>query len=339
MVTNGPAVIALGASAGGVEALTALVAHLPSDFPHAVVVALHMPAHGNSALPSILDRSGLLPAVTAETGTTLKPGVIYAAQPDRHLLVENGTIHLSEGPTESGHRPSINTLFRSVALHSGSRGVAVLLSGVGDDGVDGLAAIAERGGVTIAQDPDDALYSTLPCHAIETIGVDHVLPVAKIGPFVAALDLPKEVETEDVRRGMEPAGASVPGLLEFEEDIARSNRFETHPTADDLGPPSGYVCPDCGGALLAIDDKNNYRCRIGHAWSGPALLDAQSEQVDQALSIALRSLHERANLATALAKRTKPGALQDKYRRNADEAREAADTLSAALSKQPFTGQ
>jgi two-component system, chemotaxis family, protein-glutamate methylesterase/glutaminase len=348
--SNSPAVIAIGASAGGVEALTAFAAHLPREFPHAILVALHMPADGNSALASILGRSGLLPAVTAETGSRLQPGVIYVARPDRHLLIEDGTIHLSDGPTESGHRPSINALFRSVALHSGSRGVGVLMSGVGDDGVDGLAAIAERDGVTIAQHPDDAVYPTLPCHAIDTMDVGHILPVAKIGPFLAGLDFPEPLEISTGPPGVEPAGTTqiVPGVepagttrfgpsrIEVEEEIAKSSQFERYPTADDLGPPSGYVCPDCGGALLAIDDKNNYRCHIGHAWSGAALLEAQSAQVDHALSVALRSLHERINLATSLAKRTKPGALQDKYRRNADEAREAADTLSSALSKQPF---
>ncbi|SNT01083.1 chemotaxis protein CheB [Rhodococcoides kyotonense] len=317
-----PSVVAVGASAGGVEALTAFVAHLPRDFPHAVLVTLHMPAHGTSALAHILDRSGLLTAVTAESGMHLQPGVIYAARPDRHLLVHDGTILLSDGPTESGHRPSINALFRSVALHSGPRGIGVLLSGVGDDGVEGLAAIAERGGVTVAQHPDDAVYPTLPCNAIDAITVDHVLPVGQIGPKLATLVIP-------------PVDVAPPqnDRLKFEDEIARSSRYERGPTGDNLGSPSGYVCPDCGGALIAVDDNNNYRCHIGHGWTGAALLDAQDDRIEQALSIALRSLHERIHLATSLAVRAKAGALQDKYRKSAHEARTAADTLSAALKR------
>ncbi|WP_072806218.1 chemotaxis protein CheB [Rhodococcoides yunnanense] len=324
--SSSPLIVAVGASAGGVEALTALVAHLPENFPHVMLVALHMPENGTSALAQILDRSGLLPAVTAESGAALRPGVIHVARPGRHLLVDGGEALLSDGPTENGHRPSINALFRSVAVSAETRAVGVLLSGVGDDGVDGLAAIQARGGIAIAQHPNDAVYPTLPGHAIEEVGVDHVLPAARIGPMLMRMD----------QRPRPPSTSLDRERLEFENFIASSSRFERHPTADHLGTPSGYVCPDCGGALIAIDEKHNFRCHIGHAWTGHALLEAQSSKIDGALAVALRSLHERIHLANSLAVKSRPGPLQDRYNLHAKEALQAATVLSAALTQHPF---
>jgi two-component system, chemotaxis family, protein-glutamate methylesterase/glutaminase len=110
--------VVVGASAGGVEALRLLVSALPKDLPAAVVVVLHMPAGGSSALPAILTRSGALPAHTAEDGAELRNARIYVARPDHHVLVQDGVLRLSRGPTENGHRPAVNTLFRSAALAS-----------------------------------------------------------------------------------------------------------------------------------------------------------------------------------------------------------------------------
>lgn len=152
-------VVAVGGSAGGVEALTHFAAGLPTDLPYAVLVALHMPAGAPSVLARILDRNGPLPAAQAVDGAPLMSGTIQVAVPNRHLLVDGNRIALSEGPTENGHRPAINALFRSTALAYGQRAVGVLLSGVLDDGTLGCAAIQSRGGTTIAQSPGDALFS------------------------------------------------------------------------------------------------------------------------------------------------------------------------------------
>lgn len=114
-------VVAVGASAGGVEALREMAAGLPADLPYAVVVALHMPAGGASVLARIIDRSGPLPAVAARDGQPLTNARIYVSVPDRHVLVDDHKVVLSEGPKENGNRPAINALFRSVALTPGRR--------------------------------------------------------------------------------------------------------------------------------------------------------------------------------------------------------------------------
>lgn len=145
-------VVAIGASAGGVEALSQVAAGLSADSSYAYVVVLHMPEGAPSVLARIVDRHGPLPAVTAEHGAELKPGHVYVGKPNYHLLVAEDHVVLSQGPTENGHRPAINALFRSVALAFGPRAIGVLLSGVLDDGVLGLGAIRSRGGITIGTD-------------------------------------------------------------------------------------------------------------------------------------------------------------------------------------------
>lgn len=112
-------VVAIGASAGGVEALSNLAAGLSPDLPYAYLMVLHVPAGAPSVLARIVDRSGPLPTAAAQDGAPLEPGRIYVGVPDRHLLVADHRVVLSQGPTENGHRPAINALFRSVAVTFG----------------------------------------------------------------------------------------------------------------------------------------------------------------------------------------------------------------------------
>src|SRR5262249_14322011 len=108
--------VVVGASAGGVEALRRLIARLPSDFGARVFVVLHLPANAHSALPQILGRAGTLPVHHAIDGEEPTRGVIYVAPPDAHLLLHPHQMSLLHGPTENGHRPAIDPLFRSAAV-------------------------------------------------------------------------------------------------------------------------------------------------------------------------------------------------------------------------------
>ena len=284
-------IVVVGASAGGVDALIDLAASLPADLPAAVFVVLHLPATGTSALPEILRRHGPLPAAHVKDGEPILPGRVYVAPPDHHVLLRSGHVHLSRGPRENGHRPAIDPLFRSAAREYATRVIGLVLSGALDDGTAGLLAIKSRGGTTVVQDPADALYPGMPGNALAHVQVDHVAAAPSIGKLLARL----------IANLDEPPGAPAPSdtPVEVETEGLAVEAFEgNHP-----GRPSGFSCPDCDGVLWQIQDGGleRYRCRLGHAWSPESLLTQQSEALEAALWVALRSLEERAALARRLA--------------------------------------
>jgi two-component system chemotaxis response regulator CheB len=286
--------VAIAASAGGVEALRTLAAGLPVDFPAAVAVVLHVPSNGGSALPAILDRVGPLPAAHATHGEPIRPGRIVVAPPDFHLVVHDGHFALSRGPRENGHRPAGDVLFRTAARARGPRVVGVVLSGALDDGTAGLAAIRDRAGATVVQDPADAMYPAMPASALAHVPVDHVAPVKEMPSLLTEL-----VTMEVQAMAPDPAGLLLKeaAVADFQDDRANG---EPPP-----GQPAGFACPDCSGVLYEIRDGElaRYRCRVGHAWSAEGLLAQQGLALEGALWMALRSLEEKAQLSRQLGER------------------------------------
>ena len=179
-------IVVVGASAGGVEALRAIVSELPRELPAAVFVVLHVPAIATSVLPAILGRAGDLPAAHAEDGAEIERGRIYVAPPDHHLLIQPGFMRVNRGPKENGYRPAIDPTFRTAAATYGSRVIGVVLSGVLDDGSAGLAAVKSHGGRALVQDPTDALYPMMPESAIQAAEPDLVLPRAELAAAIVS---------------------------------------------------------------------------------------------------------------------------------------------------------
>jgi two-component system, chemotaxis family, protein-glutamate methylesterase/glutaminase len=284
----------VGASAGGVEAISRVVSDLPRDLQASVLVVLHI-SRGRSYLPEILSRAGRLRAAHPEDGEALEYGRVYVAPPDHHLIVESGRARVAHSASENGVRPAVDPLFRSAARVYGGRVIAVVLTGTLDDGTAGIIAVREGGGVTIAQDPDEAFAPGMPRHAIASKCVDHVLPLRDIGLLIGAL-----VEEEAPARM--PA-ADHPHLRPMEPDLG------VMPLAiragDRPGTPTIYTCPECHGSLWEADEDGllRFRCRVGHIYSPESMIAAQTDEVDRALWVALRTLEERAALAHRLAER------------------------------------
>jgi two-component system chemotaxis response regulator CheB len=317
-------VVVVGASAGGVEALADLTASLPGDLPAPLFVVLHLPATGTSALPEILRRQGPLPAAHVKDGEPIQPGRIYVAPPDRHVLLRAGHVHLSRGPRENGHRPAIDPLFRSAAREYASKVIGVVLSGALDDGTAGLVAVKSRGGVAVVQDPSDALYPAMPGNALEHVQVDHVVAAASMGKLLARLlaDL------------AEPLPGPVPGGMQVEVEMEGFSPEASE--GDHPGRPSGFSCPDCNGVLWQLREGGleRYRCRVGHAWSPEGLLIQQSEALEAALWVALRSLEERGSLARRLAepaRRRGHSITASRFEEQAAEAEQAARLVRELL--------
>ena len=181
-------IVALAASAGGLRALTDVLAALPADFPAALVVVQHLDPRHRSLMAEILGRRTSLPVKEAREGDRLQHGRAYIAPPNRHLLVNpDGTLSLSQ--TELVHfvRPSADLLFESTAASYRERAIAVVLSGSGKDGAMGVRAIKKMGGTVIVQDEKTSEFFGMPEAAQQTGAVDFILPLHEIAPALQTL--------------------------------------------------------------------------------------------------------------------------------------------------------
>jgi len=178
-------VVALGASAGGLGAAAEVLGALPGDVPAAFVVVLHLMAEHPSFLAEILGRRTSLPVTQAVNGDRLEPGKVYVAPPDAHLIVEpDGHLLLETGPPVHFLRPSIDRLLASLAESYHGRALAVVLSGTGKDGADGVRLIKAAGGTVFAQSSETSEHSGMPDAAIATGVVDRVLPLGEIAAAI-----------------------------------------------------------------------------------------------------------------------------------------------------------
>jgi two-component system, chemotaxis family, protein-glutamate methylesterase/glutaminase len=287
-------IIVIGASAGGVEAISRVIADLPRDVRAAILVVLHI-SRGRSLLPEILTRAGRLPAAHPTDGEPLQYGRVYVAPPDHHMVVDRGTVRVVHTASENGVRPAVDPLFRSAARTYRSRVLAVILTGTLDDGTAGMLAVKQGGGVTIAQDPNEAFSPGMPRSAVNAGAIDHVLPLRDIPVLLAAL-------VEEDASAVEPMEDDA-YLTPLEPDMGQM------PLAikanDRPGYPSVFTCPECHGTLWEVDEGGvlRFRCRVGHIYSTDSMLAAQTDEVDRALWVALRTLEERAALSHKLAER------------------------------------
>lgn len=288
-------IVVIGASAGGIQALLAIVAELPAHYPGAIFVVVHTPPSRPSLLPTILERAGPLPAAHARHGEPIVGGRIYIAPPDHHLLVRSGYVEVTRGPRENHSRPAVDPLFRSAARAYGARVVGVVLSGALGDGSSGLMAIKVRGGYAIVQDPDEALVEGMPRSALQLVQTDQICRAAEIAPLVVRLA--EEPVTQEGASAMNDASGQA--NVTIQQDIAEQARNQRD---NEL---TLFTCPDCGGSLWQIDEGPflRFQCHVGHAWGSDALMNLKTEELEAALWTCVRLLTEKATLSRQLATR------------------------------------
>ncbi|MFA9370589.1 MAG: chemotaxis protein CheB [Labilibaculum antarcticum] len=173
--------IVIGTSFGGLEALKAIITHLPKDFSLAVLIVLHIGDHNNDSFVNYLNKKSKIPVKEAEEKEDIKAGTVYFAPPNYHLLVENdSTIALSADPKIHHSRPSIDVLFESAAWHYKNQLIGILLTGLNHDGAQGMKEIQKYGGITIVENPETAIATIMPASAIEIMQPDYILNLDQI---------------------------------------------------------------------------------------------------------------------------------------------------------------
>jgi two-component system chemotaxis response regulator CheB len=182
--------VAIGASTGGTEALTEILTAMPKDSP-GIVVVQHMPEVFTAAFAERLNQLSQIEVKEAEHGDLVSPGRALIAPGNRHMSVtgrgERVFVAIADGPLISRHRPSVDVLFRSVAQAAGANGLGIILTGMGNDGAQGLLAMKESGAETVAQDEASCVVFGMPKEAIACGAVDLVLPLSQIPAKISSV--------------------------------------------------------------------------------------------------------------------------------------------------------
>ncbi|MDX5423068.1 MAG: chemotaxis protein CheB [Hymenobacteraceae bacterium] len=293
MAETNKKIIVIGASAGGMQALTRLLAKLPESLEASVFIVLHLSSDSSSAfLAKRLGQFTTLSCKVVEHLKPIEPGTVYMAQADMQLLLKENVMLVTRGPRENQFRPSIDTLFRSAAAYHGANTTGVILTGFMTDGVVGMEHIKRSGGITVVQSPADAEFPVLPQNVLQKVEVDHVVTLDEMGELLADL----------VKRGSSSARA-VPSDIWQEAQIAErimtNSNMSSIEDLENAGQRTQYTCPECGGSLWEISQPGTmkrYRCHSGHAFNQSSLLHSMNDALEETLWVALRNLEERRNI-------------------------------------------
>jgi two-component system, chemotaxis family, protein-glutamate methylesterase/glutaminase len=289
-------IIVIGASAGGLQAVTELMAQVTEEMDAAIFVVLHLNKPGmGEAIIERINRNTICVCKLAEDGEKIKSNHLYLAEPDKHLILKKGKMLLGKGAVENRYRPSIDVLFRSAAVAYNSRVIGVILSGLLEDGTSGMKVIKDCGGISIVQNPLEAEYPDMPKSVMMHVKVDYCTTLQNIA-FIL------QEKTKNGVEGEHPVPDHIKKEAEIAETVAQGI-----PNVEQLGEKSAYSCSECGGALWEIKEEGltRFRCHTGHAFTANDLLDAKKKEVESTFWVTLRILEERRNLLLKIAEEEK----------------------------------
>ncbi len=287
-------IIVIGASAGGIPAVKNVISGLSLGIDAAVLVVLHLSRNSNAAnIAAILQKHTSLLCRVASDNIIVEPGHLYLAPQDHHLMVKEDLLKINKGAFENKYRPSIDVLFRSVAVNYGNRAIAVILTGMLEDGTSGMWAIKSCGGICIVQDPEEAEFSDMPRSVINKIEVDYKASLKEISVII-----------QNVMDNALPARKPVSQELLIEATITEQMMSDIDQLKK-IAEHSDFVCPECGGGLWKIknDPTHRYRCHTGHVYTEKLLSDLQDEKIEESIWVSIRMLEEKSNLLLLMAKR------------------------------------
>jgi two-component system chemotaxis response regulator CheB len=290
MVTNKAEVrniITVGASAGGLEAVTRLVKTFRSDMDAAVFIVIHLSTFSKAeAILKIIEKHTALKCLVPQDQQQIETRTIYLAPTDHHMVLEKGLIRITRGATENHYRPSIDVLFRSAATSYSGCTTGIILTGLLDDGTSGMNAIKRCGGRCIIQSPEEAAFPDMPNSVQKNIQVDYSVPITDIGAILS--DLYSRSSCQQYQ---------IPADIQLEADIARRVTSNMEDIAK-LGEFTPLTCPDCGGVLVKIESESlpRYRCYTGHTFTEKFLEWEQLKRIEESLWVSIRMMEERKNL-------------------------------------------
>jgi two-component system chemotaxis response regulator CheB len=290
--------IVIGASAGGIKAITKIIEGLSQSINAAIMVVLHVSRKSNIGnISEIFQRSTNLECVVATNNLIIEKGKIYLASPEHHLLVNGPVMLVNQGPEENKYRPSIDVLFRSAAVHYGNQAIGVVITGMLEDGTSGMYAIKTCGGLCIVQDPSEAEYADMPRNVMRKIEVDYMAPLDEI-PIII----------QNIVNNPLPPKIAIPDELKVEADLTEKLMSDINKIKK-IADRSDFVCPDCGGGLWAIknDPTHRYRCHTGHVYTEKLLQDLQDLKIEETIWVSIRMLEEKRSMLRMLISRKTEG--------------------------------
>lgn len=280
-------IVTIGASAGGIAAVSQLVSTFNNDLDAAVFIVIHLSRNSMvDVVLSTIQKSTGMKCVIPSDQQRIENRTIYLAPADYHMLVEKDVISIVRGAYENHWRPAIDVLFRSAAANYDSCVTGIILTGLLDDGTSGMYAIKRSGGLCMVQDRGEAEFPDMPNNVLQNMEVDYEVSIGDMGYILSDLFSRKECDV-----------SHVPADVKLEAEIARrmSSNMED---LKELGDKTMMTCPDCGGVLAKVqhDVIPRYRCYTGHTFTEKALENEQIKGIEDSLWVAIRMLEERKNL-------------------------------------------